>query len=79
MEVHMKVRIEIEVEVSELEFHGLKIHSDTEVTEAFGRRESHTTKYADWDRVTWNDLECEVINDEVAAGFLIDEAYYGEF
>jgi hypothetical protein len=41
----MKVRIEIEVEVSELEFHGLKIHSDTEVTESWGRRESHTTKY----------------------------------
>jgi hypothetical protein len=79
MEVHMKVRIEIEVEVSELEFHGLKIHSDTEVTEAWGRRESHTTKYAEWDRVTWNDIECEVINDEVAADFLIDEAYYGEF
>jgi hypothetical protein len=79
MEVHMKVRIEIEVEVSELEFHGLQIHSETEVTEAWGRRESHTTKYADWERVSWNGVECEVINDEVAADFLIDEAYYGEF
>jgi hypothetical protein len=75
----MKVRIEIEVDVSELEFHGLEIHSDTDVTKAWGRRETHTTKYADWDRVTWNDIDCEVINDEVAADYLIDQAYYGEF
>ena len=75
----MKVRIEIEVDVSELEFHGLEIHSETDVTEAWGRVESHTTKYAEWERVTWNEVECEVINDEVAAGFLIDQAYYGEF
>lgn len=75
----MKVRIEIEVDVSELEFHGLQITSETDSSEAWGRRESHTTKYADWDRVTWNDLECELINEDAAAGFLIDEAYYGEF
>lgn len=75
----MKVRIEIEVDVSELEFHGLQITSETDSSEAWGRRESHTTKYADWERVSWNGVECEVINDEVAAGFLIDEAYYGEF
>lgn len=75
----MKVRIEIDVDVSELEFHGLQINSETEFTEAWGRRETHTTKYADWESVTWNGVECEVINDDVAASFLIDQAYYGEF
>lgn len=73
----MKVKIELVVDIRDLEFHGLEIGSYVNKSEAWGQVRNETIKYAEWDRVTWNGEEVCLIDDADAENYLIDDGYYG--
>ena len=73
----MKVKIELVVDIRDLEFHGLEIGKYNDSSEAWGRVENRTVRYAEWDSVTWNGETVCLIDDAEAENYLIDEAYYG--
>lgn len=73
----MKVKIELVVDVRDLEFHGLEIGSYVKNSEAWGQVKTETVKYAEWDYVTWNGEEVCLIDDADAENYLIDDGYYG--
>jgi len=73
----MKVKIELVVDIRELEFHGLEIGAYNEKSEAWGATVNRPVKYAEWDSVTWNGETVCLIDDADAENYLIDEAYYG--
>ena len=73
----MKVKIELVVDIRDLEFHGLEFGQYNDSSEAWGVTRNVTVKYAEWDTVTWNGEEVCLIDDADAENYLIDEAYYG--
>jgi len=70
----MKVRIQLEVEVSEIDFDGINIEIDHDSTEAWGRVAFTRTVECDWLSAKWNGIECEVIDDDKAATYLIEQS-----
>jgi hypothetical protein len=71
----------IKVPVSELEFNNCTVNSETDVSEAWGRRELHTTYEVEWGDVTFHgyEVDLDVGDMDEVENYLIDKEMEGFF
>jgi hypothetical protein len=71
----------IRVPVSELEFENCIVTSDTDVTEAWGRRALHTTYEVQWGEVTFQgyEVDLDVGDMDEVEDYLINKEMEGFF
>jgi hypothetical protein len=79
MEVHMKTRITIEVDIDEIEFHGVDILTSYDKDEAWGQVKYIKTVEAEWDHTTWNGLDCQIVDEDAAVSHLVERSEEGEW
>ena len=75
----MKTRITIEVDLDEVEFYGVDILTNYDKDEAWGQIKYIKTVEAEWDHTTWNDVECEIVDEDAAVTYLIERSEEGEW